>query len=184
MPVLARPLSGPMTRSVAPSGGLRCRCTRAGIRSPKIKLGHPEGLHMSDLATYQNWIEPGFDWLDENWSDGETWQAVRPGFLAHLQVTEADLATPECRVLGIVVHELDGFNDDVERRAAVGEIERTALVSRAFTEWQQEPDAAPAPGGGGAAPAANAAPAEPQWVEGHGWMVYDEASGQWAAAEP
>ena len=131
---------------------------------------------MSDLATYQNWIGPGFAHLDESWGDEQTWDELREGFLAAIGVTDSDLATPECRVLGILVERVDAMGEHHRRYALLAAEERTALVGTAFTQWQQE-------GGGAPAGAPESAEPEMQYVEGRGWLRFDPSTGEWGAVE-
>ncbi|MDT4921141.1 MAG: hypothetical protein QOI15_2043, partial [Pseudonocardiales bacterium] len=136
---------------------------------------------MSDLATYVNWIGPGFSWLDDNWAEGQAWGEARDGFLGAIGVTDQDLATPQCRVLGIAVGRIDEMAEAHRRYTLVAAAERHALVQAAFTQWQQE-------GGGAAAETGESAESEsvegsePQYVEGRGWMRYDAATGEWVDA--
>jgi hypothetical protein len=136
---------------------------------------------MSDLVSYQHWLEPAFGWLDANWTEVQTWQDVRPQFLATLGITEQELSTPECRVVAMVLEHAEALPDDAQRRQLLlVATERNELVNSSFARWQQEGGAESAPAD---APAEHADEAV-QYFEGHGWMRFEPASQQWAPARP
>lgn len=149
---------------------------------------------MSDFASQLQWIEPGFEWLDENWPEESesTWHDVRAGFLSSLHASDDHLGLPGYGVLAQVVYALDTMTSDTERRHWVEPSARQGLVEQAYTTWSQSeeaqaeaaategahPDAAP---GGGAHD--DAAAPEVQYFEGHGWMSVDPVTNSWVPAE-
>jgi hypothetical protein len=134
---------------------------------------------MTDLATYEEWLKPGFDRLEHHWDDQQTWEDVRPDFLDAVHVVDADLRTPEYRVLALLVEWADEMTDPTEcRRILLTESERLAWVQNAYAQWQQEA------GEEAAVPATESTETGPQWFDGHGWMRVDPATGQWVPTEP
>ena len=139
-----------------------------------------------DTARFLTWLEPGFAYLGEQWrqpEEGEgddrpepaSWEDCRAGFLAALDTTGDEIeAQPSLRVLQLLVWHVDNqvTSEDDRRDLLLDESQRSSVIEDYVQQWRQEqPDSS-----GGEQDGL-------QYVEGRGWMRYDEASGQWVIAE-
>jgi hypothetical protein len=139
---------------------------------------------VTGVTPYLEWLLPGQRWLAENWTEGQAWDEVQPGFLAALGTDLGGLNSPDMRLLQLVDLNAAQLGEQA-RETLTSEAEFAEIVQRQYEVWSQEQEltaaAAPADASGYAAETdpAQAQTVEPTYVEGRGWMSFDQASGEW-----
>ena len=125
------------------------------------------------LMEYEAWLAPALAWLEAQLSEAG-WHQARAGFLAQLRIDDGSLATQPA--LQALIHSADAADSDDDVRALLLDADARAQVLG--------PRLVQADAGAAAVSAADTGTdPELQFVEGVGWMRYDEASGEWVAAE-
>lgn len=123
-------------------------------------------------ATSFEWLEPAFAWLEAEWTE-QPWPEVEPGFLEQLGVDRGQVANaPEFAALEALLGYVEQLPDDEQRRALLLDPSARGDALHNFAAEEVTAEAGTAEHG------------TAQWVEGHGWMRYDEQSGAWVDAEP
>jgi hypothetical protein len=132
---------------------------------------------MTDPAQYESWLDSGFAWLGDNWTE-QDWTEARAGFVAALGLANAE----DEPVVHALVSEIDAMAPEERRETVLDAGARASLVRRALGAAGPagvEPGAA---GPAGDTPVA-ATDVEPVYVEGTGWMRWDAAAQTWAPTE-
>jgi hypothetical protein len=140
---------------------------------------------VTGVTPYLDWLLPGQRWLAENWGEEQAWDEVKPAFLAVLGTDEVGVNSPDLRLVQLVVLDAERLAEQA-RETLTNEAEYAEIVQRQYEIWSQELELTAAAETGGYAAETDPAvqgqadpPVEPAYVEGRGWMTFDQASGEW-----
>jgi hypothetical protein len=94
---------------------------------------------MTDLAGFTEWLEPGFEWLEQNWADDQPWEEVKPQFLEQFQVSEAELdSEPAYRSVAILIEHIERMDDAERRTTLLNAPARNNEVAEAYADYAAE----------------------------------------------